>query len=372
MTTEEDAKQAELYKITLIPGDGIGPEITKATKAVLEATGVKFFWDLAVAGERALDMFGTPLPEYVLESIKRNRIALKGPITTPVGHGFRSVNVGLRQTLDLYSCLRPAKHYPGAPTTFNNVDIVIVRENTEDLYAGIEFERRTPAAARLVQLIRDHTPHGDRVSEDTGFSLKVASERGIRRITKFAFEYARSHGRKRVTIVHKANIIRASDAFFLDIAEKVARGYPDIQFDDVIVDTVCMRLVRDPGQFDMLVLPNLYGDLISELCAGLVGGLGVAPGANIGDDIAVFEPTHGSAPKYAGQDKVNPMSMMLSGVMMLRYLDEMEAADRLEAAIAAVIAEGKDVTYDLRPAEHPPVGTARVAEAVIEKLQQAE
>ena len=248
----------------------------------------------------------------------------------------------------------------------------MVRENTEGLYAGIEFERRTPGAAKLIQLIRDITPHGDRVSEDTGFSLKVASEHCIRRIVQFAFEYARSHGRKKVSIVHKANILRATDAFFLDVAQKVARGYPDVQFDDVIIDTLCMRLVRNPEQFDMLVLSNLYGDFISELCAGLVGGMGVAPGANIGDGIAVFEPTHGSAPKYAGQDKVNPMSMMLSGVMMLRYLDEMDAADRLENAIAAVIAEGKDVTYDLKPVDHPPVGTARVAEAVIEKLQETE
>jgi len=367
---EPEKQNNEPYKVTLIPGDGIGPEITKAAKSVLEATGVKFFWELAVAGERALDMFGTPLPEYVTESIKRNKVALKGPITTPVGHGFRSVNVGLRQHLDLYACLRPSKHYPGAPTPFKDVDIVVVRENTEGLYAGIEFERRTPGAAKLVQLIRETTPHGDKVGEDTGFSLKVATEHGIRRIVKFAFEYALSHGREKVSIVHKANILRASDAFFLDVAAKVARGYPDVHFDDVIIDTLCMRLVRSPEEFDMLVLSNLYGDFISELCAGLVGGLGIAPGANIGDDIAVFEPTHGSAPKYAGQDKVNPISMMLSGAMMLRYLGEMDAADRLETAIAAVVAEGKDVTYDLKPVDHPPVGTARVAEAVIEKLQE--
>ena len=358
------------YKITLIPGDGTGPEVTKATKKVLEATGVKFQWELAVAGGNAQDMFGTPLPEYVLDSIRRNKVALKGPITTPVGHGFRSVNVALRQALELYACLRPTKTYPGAPTPFQDVDIVVVRENTEDLYAGIEFERRTPATTKIINLIREITSDGNRISDDAGFSLKIATEKGITRVVKFAFEYARSHGRKKVSIIHKANIIRASDGLFLDVAKKVARDYPDIEFDDVIIDTLCMRLVRSPEQFDVIVLSNLYGDFISELCAGLVGGLGMAPGANIGDGIAVFEPTHGSAPKYAGQDKVNPMAMMLSGVLMLRHLGEVEAADRLEKAIAAVVAEGRNVTYDLRPTACPPVGTARVAEAVIEKLQE--
>ncbi len=357
------------YKITLMPGDGTGPEITKATKMVLEATGVKFHWDLAVAGEGAQDMFGTPLPDYVLESIKRNKIALKGPITTPVGHGFRSVNVALRQNLDLYSCLRPTKTYPGAPTPFKDVDIIVVRENTEDLYAGVEFEKRTPGAAKLINLIKESTNYKGKLNSDTGFSLKIASEAGIRRIVKFAFDYARTHGRKKVSVVHKANIIRASDGFFLDVARDVARKYHDVEFDDIIIDTLCMRLVRMPQQFDVIVLSNLYGDLISELCAGLVGGMGVAPGANIGDEIAVFEPTHGSAPKYAGLNKINPMSMMLSGVLMLRHLGEMDAADRMENAIAAVIAEGKAVTYDLMPQEHPPVGTMQVAEAIVEKLQ---
>jgi len=356
------------YKITLIPGDGIGPEVVKAAKRVLEATGIEFYWDLAIAGEGAQDIFGTPLPDYVLESILRNKVALKGPITTPVGHGFRSVNVALRRALDLYACLRPAKTYPGAPTPYQGVDIVVVRENTEDLYAGIEFERRSPQAAKLIQLIREVKPDG--IREDTGFSLKIASETGTRRIVKFAFEYARINGRKKVTAVHKANIIRASDGLFLDVAREVAKDYSDIQFDDVIIDTLCMRLVRGPQQFDVIVLPNLYGDLVSELCAGLVGGLGMAPGANIGDGIAVFEPTHGSAPKYSGQNKINPMAMMLSGVMMLRYLGEGEAANRLERAIAAVIAEGRSVTYDLKPNSNPPVGTSQVADAVIEKLTE--
>ena len=355
------------YEITLIHGDGTGPEITKATKMVLEATGVQFRWDTAVAGEGAIDKFGTPLPDYTLESIKKNKIALKGPVTTPVGHGFRSVNVALRQKLELYVCLRPCKIYPGVPTRYQDVDIVVVRENTEDLYAGIEFDSRDPKTAEIINQISKITPY--RLREDSSFSLKIISEMGTRRIAKFAFEYARTHGRKKVTIVHKANILKASDGLFLNVSREVAKSYPDIECDDVIVDALCMRLVRSPEQFDVLLLPNLYGDFISDLCAGLVGGLGVAPGANMGDDIALFEATHGSAPKYTGQNKVNPMAMMLSGVMMLRYLGEADAADKLEGAIAAVIAEGKNVTYDLQPKSSPPVGTSQVTEAVIRKLK---
>jgi len=356
------------YRVTLIHGDGTGPELTKATERVLEATGIEFQWDLAIAGEGALDMYGTPLPEYVLESIRRNKVALKGPITTPVGHGFRSVNVGLRQKLELYACLRPCKIYPGVSTRYQEVDIVIVRENTEGLYAGVEFDRGDPKTAEIVSLIREITPY--RLNEGASFSLKITSEIATRRIVQFAFEYARANGRKKVTIVHKANILKASDGLFLSVAREVAKGYHDIECEDVIVDALCMRLVRSPEQFDILVLPNLYGDFVSDLCAGLVGGLGVAPGANIGDGIAIFEPTHGSAPKYTGQNKVNPMAMMLSGAMMLRYLGEGEAADRLEGAIAAVIAEGKNVTYDLQPSSNSPVGTSQVAEAVIEKLKK--
>ena len=356
------------YKVTLIPGDGIGPEVVKAAKAVLEATGVKFNWDMAMAGDGAQDFFGTPLPDYVLESIKRNKVALKGPITTPVGYGFRSVNVALRQILDLYTCIRPCKTYPGAPTFYQDIDIVIVRENTEDLYAGIELERRSPEAAKFMELL----PKAERekIKDGAGFSLKVISEVGTRRIVKFAFEYARANKRKKVTAVHKANILKFSDGLFLSVAREVAKEYPDIEFDDVIIDTLCMRLVRNPQQFDVLVLPNLYGDFVSELCAGLIGGLGLAPSANIGEDIAIFETTHGSAPKYAGQNKVNPMAMMLSGVMMLRYLGEKESADKLEGAIAQVVAEGKSLTYDLKPNPGPPVGTLQVAEAVIEKLKE--
>ncbi|MEW6033586.1 MAG: isocitrate/isopropylmalate dehydrogenase family protein [Chloroflexota bacterium] len=356
------------YKITLIPGDGVGPEVTKATRRVLEATGVDIKWDLAVVGDAAQDMFGTPLPDYVFESIGRNKVALKGPVTTPVGYGFRSVNVALRQVLDLYACVRPCKTYPGVISPYSGVDLVIVRENTEDLYCGIEFQQGTPEAGRLIGLVGDAM--GRKVRHDSGFSLKMISDFGARRIVKFAFEYARKHGRRKVTAVHKANILKFSDGLFLSVAREVAREYDDIEFEDVVVDTVCMRLVRKPQQFDVLVLPNLYGDFVSELTAGLVGGLGVAPGANVGEDVSVFEPTHGSAPKYAGKNKVNPMAMMLSGVMMLRHIGEAPAGDLLESAIAAVIQEGKHLTYDMKANPGEGVGTNQVADAVIEKLEQ--
>ena len=353
------------HNITLIPGDGVGPEITEAVCTVLEATGIKFHWDPGIAGSQAIEKYGTPLPDEVLESIKKNKAALKGPITTPVGYGFRSVNVALRQNLDLYACLRPCKSYAGAPALHKNVDIVIVRENMEDLYAGIEFERGKPDTHKLVKLIYSAT--GKRVGADSGFTIKPISESGSRRIVRFAFEYARAHGRKKVTAVHKANIMKFSDGLFLSAAREVAKEYTDIEFDDVIVDALCMRLVRSPHLYDVIVLPNLYGDIVSDLCAGLVGGLGLAPGANIGDEAAIFEATHGSAPKYAGQNKVNPMAMMLSGVLMLRHLGEKEAADRLEKAIADVIAEGKNLTYDLKP--DSPVGMSQVAEAVVQKMR---
>ncbi len=356
------------HRVTLIPGDGIGPEVTEATKRVLEATDVAFHWDSAYAGAEVLDKYGTPLPDYVLESIRKNRVALKGPVTTPVGSGFRSVNVALRQGLDLYACIRPCKIYPGVPSLYRDVDIVIIRENTEDLYAGIEFERGTPEAAKLIKLIAE--TRGNAVREDSGFSLKIISEAGSRRIVKFAFEYARAYNRKRVTAIHKANIMKFSDGLFLAIAREVAQEYPDVEFEDRLVDNMTMQLVKRPQQFDVVVAPNLYGDIVSDLCAGLVGGLGVAPGANVGDEIAVFEPTHGSAPKYAGQNKVNPMAMMLSGVMMLRHLGEVKAADRLEDAIARVIAEGRNITYDMKLGNARVVGTSQVADAVIEKLEK--
>jgi len=365
-----DKNMAALHKVTLIPGDGIGPEVTKATKRVLEATGAQFQWDLAIIGDSAQDMFSTPLPDYVIKSIKRNKVALKGPVTTPVGTGFRSVNVALRKILDLYVCLRPCKTYPGVPTVYQNVDIVVVRENTEDLYCGIEFAKGTPEATRFIDFIFDTTE--EKVRKDSGFSVKMISETGARRVTKFAFEYARANKRKKVSCAHKANILKFSDGLFLAVARDLAKDYPDIEFEDIVIDTLCMRLVRNPQQFDVIVLPNLYGDFVSELCAGLVGGLGVAPGANLGDDVAVFEPTHGSAPKYAGLNKVNPMAMMLSGVMMLHHLGEKKAADRLEKAIATVIIEGKNVTHDLKPnpGNGKAVGTSQVADAVIEKLME--
>ena len=356
-----------IHNVTLIPGDGIGPEVSLATRRVLEASGARFKWDVVKAGAEALEEFGALLPEATMASIRHNRVAIKGPVTTPVGSGFRSVNVALRKRLDLYSCLRPCKIYPGAPTIFEDVDIVVVRENTEGLYSGIEFEESKPETERLRHLVAEATD--SEVREDSGISLKVISEMASRRIVRFAFEYARTHERKKVTAVHKANIMKFSDGLFLATARKVAEEYPYIEFEDRIVDNLCMQLVKKPQQFDILVLPNLYGDLISDLCAGLVGGLGLAPGANLGDDMAIFEATHGSAPKYKGLNKVNPMSMMLSGVMMLKYLEEKAAAERLENAIAAVIAEGKDVTYDMKPNGVGAVGTSQVADAVIRKMR---
>lgn len=357
------------YTITLIPGDGIGPEVIEAAKRALEATGVKFNWELAYAGASAQEKFDNVLPNSTLQSIRKNKVALKGPVTTPVGSGFRSVNVALRKELDLYACLRPCRTYAGVPSTFKNVDIVVVRENTEDLYSGIEFEEKTPETTKLRQLIAKTT--GNKINTDSGISLKVISETASRRITRFAFDYAQAHQRKRVTAVHKANIMKFSDGLFLASAREVAKDYPNIEFNDIIVDNLCLQLVRRPQQFDVLVLPNLYGDIISELCAGLVGGLGVTPGANLGDEIAVFEPTHGSAPKYKGQNKVNPIAMVLSGVMMLRHLGEKNAADRLEKAVAGVIAEGRDLTYDMKPGipKARVIGTSEVAEAIIKKLR---
>ncbi len=357
------------YKVTLIPGDGVGPEVIEATKRVLEATGIEFEWDIGIVGQKVQDTLGTPLPESVLESIKRNKVALKGPVTTPIGTGFRSVNVALRQSLDLYACLRPCKTYPGVSTPFDNIDIVVVRENTEDLYSGIEFAKGTPEATELMGLISKTTE--TKIRRDSGFSIKMISETGSRRIVKFAFEHARANNRKKVSAAHKANILKFSDGIFLATAREVAKEYPDIDFEDIVIDALCMRLARNPQQFDVIVLPNLYGDIVSDLCAGLIGGLGIAPGANIGDNIAVFEPTHGSAPKYAGQNKVNPMAMMLSAVMMLRHLNEIKAADKLEKTIADVIAEGKKVTYDLKLDRNQPAATtSQVADAVIEKLKK--
>lgn len=354
------------HTITLIPGDGVGPEQTAAAKRVIEATGVDIEWEIHDAGVDVMDKYGTPLPEHVLESIRRNKVALKGPITTPIGGGFRSVNVALRKELNLYACLRPCKYYPGIRSKYTDVDLVVVRENTEDLYAGVEYDLGTPEAKHIIEMA------GGRIREDSAISIKPISVTGTRRIAKFAFEYALKNNRRKVTAVAKANIMKFTDGLFYRVAQEVARDYEGkIEYEERLVDNMCMQLVQKPELYDVLVLPNLYGDILSDLCAGLVGGLGVAPGANIGDDAAVFEPTHGSAPKYTGQNKVNPTALILSGMLMLRYIGERDAADRLENAVAAVIAEGKYVTYDMKPQRDDPtaVGTSEMADAIIGKLQ---
>ena len=358
-----------VHIVTLIPGDGTGPEITEATRRVLEATGVQFNWDVQQAGIDIMKTAGTPLPPAVLDSIRKNKVAIKGPITTPIGTGFRSVNVALRKELDLYACLRPCKSYKGVRSRYEDVNLVIVRENTEDLYAGIEFEKGDPHVGQLAKLVEESGQKPFRA--DSGISIKAISVTGTQRIVKFALDYAREHGRHKVTAITKANIMKFSDGLFLEAAREVAKNYPDIEYEEVLVDNMCMQLVQKSELYDVLVLPNLYGDVLSDLCAGLVGGLGVAPGANIGDTVALFEPTHGSAPKYTGQNKVNPMAMMLSGVLMLRHLKETDAADRLEKAIADVIAEGKTVTYDMKPDRNDPtaVGTSQVADGIIAKLR---
>ncbi|NUQ60896.1 MAG: isocitrate/isopropylmalate dehydrogenase family protein [Pirellulales bacterium] len=362
------------HEVTLITGDGVGPELAEAARRCVDATGVEVNWDVQEAGVDIMERTGTPLPDAVLESIRRTRCALKAPITTPVGTGFRSINVYLRQELGLYACVRPCKYYSGVRTFFSGVpvDLVIVRENTEDLYAGIEFEQGKPITADLVDYINGVSP--DRKIKtgrtETGVSIKPISISGAERIVRYAFEYARVNARKKVTSVHKANIMKHTDGLFLSVSRKVAEEFPDIEFEDRIVDNMCMQLVQKPELYDVLVLPNLYGDILSDLAAGLVGGLGVAPGANIGPDGAVFEATHGSAPKYKGQNKVNPTALILSAMLMLRYLQEAEAADRLEKAVAAVIAEGTDVTYDMKPSRDDPsaVGTQEMAEAICRNL----
>ena len=356
------------HRVTLIPGDGIGPEISEATRRVLEATGVQFSWDVQEAGEAAMARRGTPLPDPLLESIRANGVALKGPIGTPVSSGIRSVNVALRVALDLYACVRPCRTFPGARSRYEHVDVVVVRENTEGMYTGIEFEQGDPATAELIAFI-DRTT-GYRIRDDAGISIKTISSGASERIARFAFEHARSHGRRSVTAGHKATIMKFSDGVFLETARSVASEYPDVAFDERIIDALTMHLVQRPEEFDVLLLPNLYGDIVSDLCAGLVGGLGIAPGANIGDRFAVFEATHGTAPKYAGRNMANPMALMLSGVMMLRHLSEAAAADRLERAIIEVIGEGRSVTYDMKPSRDDPsaVGTSEVADAIVAKV----
>jgi len=377
------------HKVTLIPGDGTGPEITEATRRAIEATGVDIDWEIRDAGVDVMDQYGTPLPDVVLESIRRNKVALKGPITTPIGGGFRSVNVALRKELDLYACIRPCKYYPGIRSKYQDVDLVVVRENTEDLYAGVEYDLGSAEAKSIIEM------SGGKIRSDSAISIKPISVTGTRRIVKQAFDYAIANGRKSVTAVCKANIMKFTDGLFYRVARDVAKAYgakfewsdqepdrPDetladcsgkgagIVYQERLVDNMCMQLVQKPELYDVIVLPNLYGDILSDLCAGLVGGLGVAPGANIGDEAALFEPTHGSAPKYKGQNKVNPIAMILSGVMMLRHLKEFDAANRLESAVAKIMAEGKHVTYDMKPHRDDPtaVGTSEVADAIVREL----
>ena len=374
------------YNVTLIDGDGVGPEIAAVTRDCIDATGVDIAWDVQHAGVDVAERVGTPMPDEVIESIRHNGVALKAPVTTPVGKGFRSVNVHLRQVLDLFACVRPCKSYQGVRSVYDDIDLVIVRENTEDLYAGVEFEQGTDAARQVIELCRSLQPKP--IRDDSGVSIKPISVFGSRRIVQFAFDYAQRLGRRLVTAVHKANIMKFSDGLFLHVARQVAEEngvavhhHDDahvtydggtVAFDDRIVDNMCMQLVQKPELYDVLVLPNLYGDIVSDLCAGLVGGLGVAPGANIGEHAAVFEATHGSAPKYKGQNKVNPTALVLSGVLMLRHMGEAAAADKLEGAVAAVIAEGRDVTYDLKPHRDDPtaVGTREMGAAIIRRMEQ--
>jgi isocitrate dehydrogenase (NAD+) len=357
------------HRVTLIPGDGTGPELTEATRRVLEATGVAFDWDVREAGVDVMESAGTPLPEETLASVKANGVALKGPITTPIGTGFRSVNVALRHELELYACVRPCKSYAGVRSRYEDVDLVVVRENTEDLYAGIEYEAGSDDARHVIDTL--NALQAKQIAAGSGISVKPISVAASERIIRFAFEYARANGRHEVAGVTKANIMKFTDGLFLSVFRDVAAEFPDVSSREVLVDALTMQLVQRPEEFDVLVLPNLYGDIISDLTAGLVGGLGVAPGANIGEHAAVFEATHGSAPKYTGQNKVNPTAMILSGKLMLEHLGEHDAAQRLEEAVATVIAAGERVTYDLKPTRDDPtaVGTSEYADAIIETLE---
>lgn len=356
------------YQVSLLPGDGIGPEVSEATRRVLDATGVGFDWEVCDAGEEAMEKHGELLPKATLDSIRRNGIGLKGPITTPIGSGFRSVNVALRQELELYANLRPGKTIKGVQSTFDDIDLVIVRENMEDTYAGVEFDTGTQEAAEVIAAINARSEK--QVAEDAAISIKIITPEGSRRIVEFAFEYARKNGRKLVTAVHKANIMKYSDGLFLHVAQEVAKDYPEIEFNDRIVDNMCMQLMQKPELYDVMVMPNLYGDIVSDVVAGMVGGLGVAPGGNIGKDSAVFEPIHGSAPSHAGKGVANPTAMLLSGALMLRHLEERDAAERVEAAVAKVIGEGKSVTYDLREDrdQSKAASTTEMADAIIAAL----
>ena len=357
-------------KVTLIPGDGIGPEVTDAVKVCIEALGVDIEWEEALAGEPALKKYNSLLPQETLDSIRKNKIALKGPITTPVGKGFRSINVALRQELDLFACVRPARSIEGTKARYRDVDLIVVRENSEDLYAGVEFKDNEPETEDLIAKINSISEK--KVRKGSAISIKPISEFASKRVIRYAFELAKAQGRKKVTCVHKANIMKYTDGLFLSTFKEVAASYPDIEGWDIIVDNLSMQLAINPKQFDVLVLPNLYGDIISDLCAGLVGGLGVASGSNIGESLALFEPVHGSAPKYAGKNKVNPTATILSAGLMLKYMGEMKKAKVLEEAVEAVIREGKNVTYDLKPTRDDPtaVGTKEMAQAIAKKIKE--
>jgi isocitrate dehydrogenase (NAD+) len=358
------------HTVTFIPGDGIGYEVSLAAKRCIDATGVSIIWEEMLAGSDALSKTGELLPGNVLDSIRKNKVALKGPITTPIGSGFRSVNVALRQALELYVCLRPVKSFIGSRSRYQDIDLVIVRENTEDLYAGIEFEEGKPETKEIIEHIQKNTKK--KILPDSGISIKPISVTASERIARFAFEYALKNKRKKVTCVQKANIMKFTDGLFLKSCRKVASEYEGrVIFEEALVDNMAMQLVQKPLNYDILLLPNLYGDILSDLCAGLIGGLGLAPGANIGDTAAVFEAVHGSAPKYKGKNKVNPAAMILSGVLMLKYLNEDKAAKLLEDALREVVKEGKFVTYDLKPKADDPsaVGTSEMADALISKIK---
>lgn len=366
------------HTVTLIRGDGVGPELAEAAKLCIDAAlaatpgAGEIDWRIKEAGVDIMEALGTPMPDETIESVRASDATLKAPITTPIGTGFRSVNVALRQTLDLYACLRPCKSYPGVRSRYENIDLVVVRENCEDLYAGVEFEAGEESTKSLIRTINEASD-GKKIKTDistTGVSIKPISEENTARIFRFAFDYAAAHGRKKVTGVHKANIMKFTDGLWKRVAEDVAKEYPNIEYEERLVDNMCMQLVQKPELYDVLVLPNLYGDIVSDLCAGLVGGLGVAPGANIGLKSAVFEATHGSAPKYKGLNKVNPVALILSGKLMLDYLKEKEAAERLEKAVEAVVKEGVKVTYDMKQDRNDPtaVGTMEMAQAVVDAL----
>ncbi len=358
------------HRVTVIPGDGIGPEVVGATRRAIEATGVAIAWEVHELGQAATAGGGTPMPAATLDAIRSTGVALKGPVATPVGSGMRSINVALRQALDLYACIRPCTLYPGVPSAYDQVDLVVVRENTEGMYTGIEFEQGSATTGELIGFIGQRT--GRWIREDSGISIKTISERGSERIVRRAFEYAKANGRKKVTASHKANIMKFSDGLFLEVARRVAaEEFPDMAFEDRIIDALCMQLIQAPERFDVLVMPNLYGDIVSDLVAGEIGGLGVAPGAHMGDSLAVFEATHGTAPRYAGSNRANPMGLMLSGAMLLRHLGEREAGDRLQAAVAAVVAEGVHTTADLRVDRTDPTAgtTTGFTEAVVDRLR---